>query len=422
MLSARREVVGASSEPGAAIHRTEISGGCPDFRLDACWASAVGSSTGARARTAGEEGLLVASEDGVPKVGEFLIGLCRWFARGEARPSLASTGVGWGGVFEEAAEHRLDRLLALHFATPPVETAAPFKIAEDLLAAGRERARGNIEAVKELQAALAAAGVPSLARKGNIYGRLFYGDLGLRGQGDNDLFVPKGSGAEASRILQEQGFSIGEFSPRTGVIEGVDRKRMLLFQINPDHLPPATRLIDGAFNARIAIDIAFDITWHSCPDRAVESLLEEEFARPRTVDGVATLSEVGHFLDCMLYIYRNAYMRTAGQQDSGVHLRMFLDLAMIWKRLDQDQRQEAAGRIRRYGLSGIAGWVSTHADEVLGGDILTGLGLADAFDPDSAMTWRDEFGQDRRWSGTMRERLFAGPSQLRAMFGQAAAA
>jgi hypothetical protein len=351
----------------------------------------------------------------------FLVDLCTWFALGGERPKLKSINLLWGCAMQLAAEHRLDRLLALNLITRPLETEVPYKLAEDILAAGRARAEANVEAVKALQRGLREAGIPSLARKGNVYARRYYGDVGLRGQGDNDLFVPKEARSEVERVLALHGYRTGIYSAYSGAIEPIDRKKLLLFQINPDHLPPLARLESDPFCSLLAIDIAFEIGWHGNRESVVEELLAEEFLSPVVVEGVATLSDIGHFFDCALHIYKDAYFRTPGQADTGVSLRKFLDLVLIWGSLSSSARQDVKNRIQRYSLTAQVAWVCFHSDALFGTEMMHTLGLRENYDSAAAQRWRDDDGREHSWRGTMRDRLFvSGSRAVRQMFDSTA--
>jgi hypothetical protein len=351
-----------------------------------------------------------AEEEALPSQ-DFLVDLCTWFALGRERPKLTSINLQWGRAMQLAAEHRLDRLLALYLITRPLEIEVPYKLVEDLLAAGRARAMANVEAVKVFQRGLREAGIPSLARKGNVYARRYYGDIGLRGQGDNDLFVPKEAKSEVERILALQGYRTGIYSAYSGAVEPIDRKKLLLFQINPDHLPPLARLESEPFCSLLAMDIAFEIGWHGNRERAVEELLAEEFLSPVEVEGVATLSDIGHFFDCALHIYKDAYFRTPGQADSGVSLRKFLDLALIWQSLEDQAREDVKDRIQRYSLRAQIAWVCFHSDALLGTGMMEALGLRENYDSAAAQRWKDDAGREHSWRGTMRDRLFVSGSR-----------
>jgi hypothetical protein len=338
---------------------------------------------------------------------QFLIDLCLWFAAGEDRPRLEEMDVRWGELLARATAQNVDRLLAHYFTSPPLVARMPWRMARDLLQASRRRAARNAAAVRDLQAALARSGIPSLARKGVVYGRLFYGDWGLRVQGDNDLFVPPAASETAAQVLWQEGYRTGIWSAETGAVEPLPRKRLLMYFLNPDHVPPAAKPVSGPFTEAISVDVATHLSWYGSPYAAVERLLDRDFETPSQVEGLKTLSSLGHFFDCLFHGYREAYFENPLAGGMNVNLRKFLDLWLIWGSLDACAREAARETVLELGLAPVAGWLATHLDDLFGADLLSGLGLCGRYDRREANTWRSDAGEVRTWHGSIRDRLFA---------------
>jgi hypothetical protein len=140
---------------------------------------------------------------------------------------------------------------------------------------------------------------------------------------------------------------------------------------------------------------------------AAEGLLDREFETPSQVEGLKTLSPLGHFFDCLFHAYREAYFENAIVGGLNVSLRKFLDLWLIWRSLDARERQAARETVLEFGLIPVAGWLAVHLDDLFDADLVAGLGLCDHYDRREANTWRSDSGEVRAWRGSIHDRLFA---------------
>jgi len=149
--------------------------------------------------------------EGLHRDDQFLIDLCLWFAAAETR--RGSKQWMWCGVRFAPVRPRKRSTVCSRIISPRRRSLRACRGGrpKDLLEASRHRAAWNAAAVRHLQAALMRADIPSLARKAVVYGRLFYGDWGLRGQADNDLFVPAAREA-AAEVLRREGYCTGIWS------------------------------------------------------------------------------------------------------------------------------------------------------------------------------------------------------------------
>jgi hypothetical protein len=338
---------------------------------------------------------------------DFLIALCKWQALGGEKPRLEHMEARWGDVLREATGQKIERVLARYFTTPPGERAMPFRLAMDLVESSRARADACAAALRDLQAELSLAGIPSLARKGVIYGALFYQDWAFRSQVDNDLFVRPQDREATFQYLKSKGYSPGNWSPVSMSVEPPARSALLLYGLNPDHLPHLSRSSSIPFCHVVRFDIALQIGWHGNPYPAIEEALAAAFDSEIHVAGIRTLGNRLHFLDCLLHTFREGFHENAIRDRIDVNLRKFLDVWLIWLHLNAADRQGVRDDLAAFDLQEAAGWVADHVDGLFNAGLADDLGIAGSYDRRFAQCWKSFSGETRSWSGTMRERLFA---------------
>jgi hypothetical protein len=124
------------------------------------------------------------------------------------------------------------------------------------------------------------------------------------------------------------------------------------------------------------------------------------------VEGIVTLSLPAHFIDAAMHLFREAYHERTIAEGRDVSLRKFLDLWLIWKALDEGQRQQVARWIDKSAIAPPCIWVLDHLDTVFGTQVRAELEVSPGPDEIAANSWRGDSGQVGRWEGTMLDRIF----------------
>ena len=260
----------------------------------------------------------------------------------------------------------------------------------------------------EVQRALGAVGIPSLIRKGIVYQHLAYRRPGVRHFGDMDMFIPIASAKPARGVFEHLGFFHGAYAHGTHNLERWGRREAILYRLFPDHLPRYVRIHDDPFVRVVFVDIATELAWHgSSYTEALRGFLEEQFQSPSTVEGMQTMGLVGHFIDCVLHLYREASFETHIRAGYDVSLRKFLDVLVLWSKLDTSGRAEVKAVIETYGIALPVAWVTHHLDALFDSEVSASLGLEGRLSERELQTWYSDNSKPGQWHGTMRQRLFA---------------
>lgn len=261
----------------------------------------------------------------------------------------------------------------------------------------------------EIQTALDAIGIRTALRKGLSYDELFYGGRGLRTFGDLDFFAIPSQASAISDYMATRGYYHGNLDPTGSRVVAWGRREVLQHTLYPDHIPRLNRDYSNEYVRWVAVDFSLDIAWHGAPipDTRLKIVTDAVEEDNLLKSGVRTLENSLHFIDSCLHLFRDAYFEKFVERGIDVQLGKFLDCALIWRSLVDEQRQLVASVLRSHDLSGPVAWVCYHLDAIYELDTFTRLGIDDGltdFPPDS---WQKRSGELGRWSGTMVDRLFS---------------
>ncbi|MGK9230881.1 nucleotidyltransferase family protein [Inquilinus limosus] len=332
--------------------------------------------------------------------------------------------ISWGRVIELAVRHKMLPLVASRLIQSSARTLLYERqlhtIFLDAMQTNILRRNKRQEVAVEVSSALERGGIACLARKGLVYDSVLYGNMGLRHSNDIDFFIERSTKTSAEVCLEQIGFGFGIVDPFTALYQSMDRSEYLIYRLYPDHVPPLVKKLDDRFQISVKIDLSFDLAWHNSGLGAwADPMLEGAFlhkVRDRTT-GLWTAPLWFHFVDCCLHLFREAYSESSIKifAFNGVTLQKFLDVALLWRSLGEDQRKTVRDSTKGSGSAALLAWVAYHTDVVLETNILAELGLADALKDGFEQTWQRSDGSIRMWSGDMVERLF-GSDHLR-IFG-----
>jgi hypothetical protein len=311
-----------------------------------------------------------------------------------------------------AKRHKLLPLVAEYILTRSDGSGIASNIHECLYAArarAQRRKQCFVVEASSLQQGLHAAGIRALARKGIVFDDLLYFGLGRRSLGDIDMYVHPGQAAETAKFLQGVGYAYGSISSCGERIELWSRRQLLRYYLYPDHLPKLVRTHDAEHVSCIRVDIALDFAWHGAPiTEARHQLLEQELRTPQLApNGLYTLSDTAHFIDCALHLYREACFETYIVAGSDIQLRKFMDLALLWRRIPPTQHASLSQTLHNYDLAGLVAWAAFHLDALFGFDVVHSLDLKSALERFPPNSWITAQGTAATWRGSMYERLFA---------------
>lgn len=327
---------------------------------------------------------------------------------------LAEPRWDWGRMLHHLATHKLRGVAAERLLDERHRPHVPQRmraLLRELLALNRHRARVLGAHACRISGHAAREGIAAAARKGVVFDQELYGGRGTRVFSDLDFMVPPGDQAAFLALLEALGYVPGEYEPGADDIVPHDRRALLVYRMNPDHLPRMAAPTDDPLVPWVEVDVAGSLAWtraeYDVPLEPAFAALHE--VRPPGCDGaLRTFPPEYQLLDAVLHLFREGFMESASRNGLPLTMSGLLDVALLWRRFG-DGLSEGWGReVRRLGVEAPAAWVLGHADRVFGTAMLEGAGVADAFGEEWAGGWRAAGGAPMRWHGDMRRRLHGG--------------
>lgn len=329
---------------------------------------------------------------------------------------LAAREVSWGELLEQALRHQMLPMLAHRALRLAAESGLriPGRVENHLqqtLEANRWRMVVLRRETARIGRALQGRGVAFAVTKGITFESTIYRDEGVRVLKDVDFLIGPADRDAVSALLGELGYRPGVYDPATRSIVSHPRRQHMTYVMNPDHLPRHARLCDEPCVSSLYVDFANSLTWTKSPyEIPVEDALAScrELRLPDVEPPVPCLAPDFQFLFTVLHLFREAWLEQWVELELDVTLAKFGDVI----RLFEAHRDELAGGAfaalvdRRRAAEPVA-WVLEHTDRTFGTGIAAALGLDGRVDDDWLAAAHPSFGKERRWTGTMRERLWA---------------
>jgi hypothetical protein len=349
---------------------------------------------------------------------ELVEAVCQVFAR-RADPEaleerLRSPELSWGIVVGHLLTHKLSALAASVLLSGSGRQAVPKRFRQFLRETwtfnGHRQAAFH-QAASAILERCAAAGVPLAARKGLALEYGPYGGRGARVFFDLDFLTMPEAATGLTQVLAGLDYVMGEYDSGTGAIVQLDRKTVLRYRLNPDHLPRYVRSVPDPLVGHMEVDVATSLTWTRS---GYDVPLGEAFASIRDVGGpraarLPVLATPFQFLDVVMHLFREAFVESTLQDGNPITLSAFLDVLLLW---DQLAREDGVRAVRALmtdgGLERPVAWVLHHLDHLFGGGTATALGIEGVADEAWVASWRTVGGAIAGWSGDMRARLHAG--------------
>ncbi len=347
-------------------------------------------------------------DGGIPLEANFLLELCRSFVTGAGIDLGNLVNADWGYIVTESIRQKVFPLVANYIANhrkglPP----GLHRLFDDSVSMSRYRqAQYHKEAIA-VQAALAARGIVAMARKGPVFQALLYGDETVRLYHDLDFFLGPTEQEAVTKVLGDLGYFVGSWNSDLGRVTSWTRKEVAVHQLFPDHLPRLVRNSADPWIKAIHLDFATDMTWHGSRFSAGGArYLATQFETPRVIQGLTTLSNAGHFVDCSLHLFREAYFENGVVGGYDVSLRKFLDAWLLWRLLLPSEREDLKRVVFDIGLGAPIQWAMGHLDEVFGPTGASAFWDRGCAPEIELASWSTGKGEIRNWSGSMITRLF----------------
>jgi len=324
---------------------------------------------------------------------------------------IRSGDLNWGELMEQALRHKMLPMLAVYTTSDEIEEFIPgymLSHLQTILDVNKQKIIIFRKAAVEIVKALGERGVRFVFTKGIIFESTLYGGNGGRVLSDIDLMIAPKDRDIVTEALNDLGYKIGKFDWKTNSIKPHARKEMMIYQLNPDHIPIFIKLIDDSVVRCIYIDVANSLTWTRSPfDVPVEIALEDISYQPIPgLQGVQlpSFSPIFQFIFTILHLFREAWFESAGYN---VNLAKFSDVIWLWRTYHTIFKiDDFKQTLEKYRLIGSVFWVLEHLDRTLNTSIISALGL----DGRLAEEWLGRAyatgGGMCSWKGTMRDRLY----------------
>lgn len=253
--------------------------------------------------------------------------------------------------------------------------------------------------------------IPFVVRKGLLLDLQLYGGRSLRVLGDLDFMIEPGHAPRIAEVMRGLGYQNGNYDEQQERFIPYSRQELITFRLSPDHLPKFVRATGDPLCKAIDVDFATSFSWARSE---FDVPLAEAFATrvdyvlPHMELPVPGFAPAFQFLDTVLHCYREAYTESAIRAGNDVELRKFLDVLLLWKlHREALETEQFRTLVASSNLGAPLAWVFTYTDRLFGQGLVERFGLAGAVGEEQLACWRASGGEVRRWSGDIRERLYA---------------
>jgi hypothetical protein len=326
---------------------------------------------------------------------------------------MRSYRLNWGEMLEQSLRHKMLPLLAFYTTSSKLEETVPLNVKNHLrtvLDLNRHKIAVFRREAARIVKALDERGIRFVGTKGIVFESTLYEGNGSRYMNDIDfMIVPKYRDIVIDTMSQ-LGYQMGEFDWQAGEVKPHSRKAMMIYQLNPDHVPSFARLINDSVIRCVHVDFANSLTWTGSDfDVPVEIALAEISHQPLPSFPdiqMPCFSPVFQFIFTVLHLFREAWFERWLDWEQDVNLMKFADAARLW-RANQEilESKEFVRTLEEFGIIDPVLWVLEHLDRTLHTGIVSALGLEGRVTELWLASARASGGKLRKWKGTMRERL-----------------
>lgn len=319
----------------------------------------------------------------------------------------------WGILLEQALRHKMLPLLAYHTLDVNPEQAVPRRVQDhfrSVLDLNRHKRTLWYQEAHRVITALGQEDIQVLGRKDVAFESVLYNGNGSRRFGDIDLLIAPADRDKTLEALSKLGYQTGLFDWETQQMRPISRKNMMIFRMNPDHLPVHSKLTGDPIMQYTELDFANSLTWHgSSYEVPLEQATAEIYYQP--VVGfpdmeIPCMTPPFQFISTVLHLFREAWFERWLEWEQDVDLTKFSDVIRLWRTYETQLSAPSFGqRLEDFGIVEPMVWVLEHLDRTFGMNIVTTLGLNGRIDEEWLFSGRASGKQQFQWRGSMRERL-----------------
>ncbi len=344
--------------------------------------------------------------------------LCLGTPDGDRRQLLETVhgeGFDWSELVDQALRHQMLPLVTFELLVRQPPADAPDHIERHLasvLALNRHCLDILRRETVRVASALADRGVRFVATKGITFESTIYGGLGVRVLKDIDFMIAPADRDEVRDLMGSLGFQHGNYEWREGRVVALPRQQYIRHMLHPDHLPRFVRPSDDPCVPHVYVDFANSLTWENS---------QYQIPVDQALASAGTLNLPGHggndlpcfspayqFIFTVLHLFREAWLKQWVELGLDVSLMKFGDVIRLYRHHRQALKSEQfAGLLAELQITEPVAWVVEHLDRTFGTSMTSAMRLAGAVDESRLNSALPTQGDERRWRGTMRERLHA---------------
>ena len=213
-------------------------------------------------------------------------------------------------------------------------------------------------------------------------------------------------------LLPKLGYQTGLFDWKTQQLVPISRKNMMIFRMNPDHLPVHSRLTGDPVMQYLEVDFANSLTWHGSEyDVPLEVAMTDINYQP--IAGfpdieIPCLPPPFQFIGTVLHLFREAWFERWLEWEQDVDLTKFSDVIRLWRTHKALLANDSFVHIlETFDIVDPMVWVLEHLDRTFNMDIVATLGLNGRISEAWLFSGRASGTQLYQWRGSMRERLYS---------------
>ncbi|MBS0031777.1 nucleotidyltransferase family protein [Chitinophaga sp. 22321] len=336
--------------------------------------------------------------------------------------AILKDGVFWGELIEQAVRHKLLPTLGYYVCkygkNEQGEFASyiPVQIGmhlEEAFLANRHKALVFKMKVREVASFLCENSIPFVCTKGLVLDATIYEEEGVRNFCvDVDFMIRQQDMAKVEQGLKHRGFEYGYYDHFQDKVAPFARQEMVLYRMNPDHLPPMSIGTHDAIYRGVTIDFSSKFTWHNSDfevnqDDAFKENVQILLSRRIENSYISSFSPRYQFLFVLLHLFREAWFERWMEFENDVNLMKFSDIVRLWRHYQLVLKDGIFWEIvQKNNIEMPVLWVLQHLDGAFSLNILDDLGIAERVsDAWLSSTHQSSMDSGDGWDGNMRDRL-----------------
>lgn len=328
---------------------------------------------------------------------------------------IMSRELSWGELLEQAIRHKILPLLAYHTTSSTFEELIPrfvWRHLHETLRFNRYKTIVFRREAARLIEALQQQDVVFVNTKGIVFESCIYGGNGSRNLDlDIDFMILPKYRDTVCDIVDKLGYELADYDWASNKTKPHSRKDLMIFKLNPDHLPAFTLLTGDTLVPGIQVDFANSLTWARSPyEVPIEIALENRCFQPipgHTHIQMPSFTPEFQFVFTVLHLFREAWFERWVNAEQDVNLLKFGDVIRLWRTYESNLKSgKFIGMLQKFEIVEPILWVLEHLDRTLGTVIVDSLGLQGQLDEEWLSSAYVTGGGVRTWQGTIRERLF----------------